>query len=148
MTDFSSSRLWLISANVPVLCMVSGVWRWDTESPSDRSVGEADRQANVLNTIWEVAIIAEGTAQPGEVREGFQVEHLLELSLLLLFLKCLFIYFKEERESACKHKLGRGRERGRERIPSRLHTVSAEPDAGLHLMNQEIMTQADIESDA
>ena len=27
---------------------------------------------------------------------------------------------------------GRGRERRRERIPSRLHTVSAEPDAGLH----------------
>ena len=65
------------------------------------------------------------------------MEHLLELSLLLLFVKCLFIYFKEERESACKHKLGRGRERGRERIPSRLHTVSAEPDAGLHLMNCE-----------
>ena len=44
--------------------------------------------------------------------------------------------------------LGRGRERGRERIPSRLRAASAEPDAGLHLMNQEIMTQADIESDA
>ena len=35
---------------------------------------------------------------------------------------------------------GRGRERGRERIPSRLLTVSAEPDAGLQLTNREIMT--------
>ena len=35
---------------------------------------------------------------------------------------------------------GRGRERRRERIPSRLCTVSMEPDAGLELMNHEIMT--------
>ena len=34
----------------------------------------------------------------------------------------------------------RERERERERIPSRLHTVSAEPEAGLKLMNCEIMT--------
>ena len=33
----------------------------------------------------------------------------------------------------------RERERGRERIPSRLHTVSIEPDAGLELRNHEIM---------
>ena len=35
-----------------------------------------------------------------------------------------------------------GAERGgeRERIPSRLHAVSAEPDPGLRLMNHEIMT--------
>ena len=38
------------------------------------------------------------------------------------------------------HKLGRGRKRERERIPSRLRTVSPEPDAGLELMNREIMT--------
>ena len=36
---------------------------------------------------------------------------------------------------------GRGqRERGRERIPSRLHTVSVELDAGLEPTNCEIMT--------
>ena len=35
---------------------------------------------------------------------------------------------------------GRGRERGRERIPSRVWAVSAEPDAGLELTNREIMT--------
>ena len=34
----------------------------------------------------------------------------------------------------------RERERERERTPNRLHTVSAEPDRGLELMNCEIMT--------
>ena len=46
----------------------------------------------------------------------------------------MFIYFEREREWV------RGRERGRERIPSRLHTVSTEPDAGLEPTNREIMT--------
>ena len=32
------------------------------------------------------------------------------------------------------------RDRERERIPSRLHAVSEEPDMGLYLMNHEIMT--------
>ena len=41
---------------------------------------------------------------------------------------------------------GRGRERGRKRIPSRLHTISAEPNVGLDLMNCEIMTRAKIKS--
>ena len=40
---------------------------------------------------------------------------------------------------------GRSRER-RKRIPSRLHAVSAEPNVGLNLMNQEIMTWAKIKS--
>ena len=35
---------------------------------------------------------------------------------------------------------GRGREKGKERIPSRLHTVSSERDTGLDLTNCEIMT--------
>ena len=34
----------------------------------------------------------------------------------------------------------RERESRRERIPSMIHTVSAETDSGLHLMNREIMT--------
>ena len=38
------------------------------------------------------------------------------------------------------HKQGRGRERGRERIPSRLLTLSAEPDSGFDPMNLEILT--------
>ena len=39
---------------------------------------------------------------------------------------------------------GRGREREKERIPSRLCTISAEPDVGLEHMNCEIMTQAEV----
>ena len=35
---------------------------------------------------------------------------------------------------------GRGRERGRERILSRFHAISAEPDVGLNPTNCEIMT--------
>ena len=35
---------------------------------------------------------------------------------------------------------GRSREREREKIPSRLCAVSAEPDEGLKLTNREIMT--------
>ena len=54
----------------------------------------------------------------------------------LLFLK--FIYFERERECACAQG-GAERER-RERIPSRLRTVSMEPDVGLDLTNHEIMT--------
>ena len=50
----------------------------------------------------------------------------------LFFFLSLFIYFEKERE------LGRGRERGRERIQSRLHAVSAEPGARLELMNREM----------
>ena len=49
-----------------------------------------------------------------------------------------FIYFERQTECVCA---GEGqRERGRERIPSRLHTVSTEPNTGLDLRNSEIMT--------
>ena len=49
---------------------------------------------------------------------------------------CFFFLslFSFERESVC------GRERGRQRIPNRLCTVSAEPDMGLKLRKHEIMT--------
>ena len=39
-----------------------------------------------------------------------------------------------------RHSTSGGKEKGRERIPSRLHIVSTEPDAGLELTNREIMT--------
>ena len=41
---------------------------------------------------------------------------------------------------------GAQREEERERVPSRIRTVSAEPDAGLELMNHAIMTSAKIKS--
>ena len=47
----------------------------------------------------------------------------------------LFFYYYFEREWG-----GAGRERGRERIPSRLLMVNAGPNAGLHLMDGEIVT--------
>ena len=49
--------------------------------------------------------------------------------LLLLFVN--FLYSERDRES----EQGRGRERERGSIPSWLHAVSTEPDAGLELTN-------------
>ena len=47
---------------------------------------------------------------------------------------------ERERECVYTHsELGRGRERGRERVPSRLRAVSEEPDVGLSPTNLEIM---------
>ena len=59
--------------------------------------------------------------------------------IFLTYVSCLFIYLE---------RMSRGRaERGeKRRIPSRLHTISAEPDAGLEPMNREIVTWAEIKS--
>ena len=51
-----------------------------------------------------------------------------------------FFLTEGEREREREFKWGRDREKGRERIPSRVHAVSMEPDAGLNPMNREIMT--------
>ena len=45
-----------------------------------------------------------------------------------------------------ERKQGRGRERRRETIPSKLSAVSTETDAGLKLIHCEIMTRAKIKS--
>ena len=50
------------------------------------------------------------------------------------FLK-LFIYFEIERERAHAHTSGGGAERRRDRLSSRFHAISAEPDVGLELTN-------------
>ena len=44
------------------------------------------------------------------------------------------------------HEWRRDREGGRERLQSRLHTISIEPDMGLDLTNYEVMTLAEIKS--
>ena len=63
---------------------------------------------------------------------------------VIFFLVYLFILRERERERERERKgalAGEGqRETGRERIPSRLPTVLAEPDAGQDSMNCEIMT--------
>ena len=56
-----------------------------------------------------------------------------------------FIYFAREREKQRegeKERVGKGgaeRKGERERIPSRIHAVSTEPDTGLNLTNHQIM---------
>ena len=55
----------------------------------------------------------------------------------------MFNYFERESQSAwgeAERKRERERERERQRLLSRLHVVSAQPYAGLDLMNREIMT--------
>ena len=47
----------------------------------------------------------------------------------------MFIYFERERES----KQRKGREKEREKIPSRLRAVCTEPNAGLSPTNCEIV---------
>ena len=56
------------------------------------------------------------------------------------FEKCLFIYF--ERERARKSVWGGGQREGdtESEAGSRLRAISTEPDAGLELVNCEIMT--------
>ena len=44
------------------------------------------------------------------------------------------------RDRGLESEEGRGRERGRERIPPRLSAVSMEPKAGLRPTNREIVT--------
>ena len=69
-----------------------------------------------------------------EQGRGAEGERERESFFLKIFFKVSF-----EREGAW----GKGRERGRERIPSRLHNDSTEPEAGLDTTNQEIMTWAE-----
>ena len=54
-------------------------------------------------------------------------------------------FFERERESISVNRR-RGRERGRESIPSRLHIISTQPDVGLKPMNHEMMTRAKVKS--
>ena len=66
-----------------------------------------------------------------------QVARTISLSLFQVY---LFILEEREKDS----KLGRGRDRGRETIPSRLCALRAEPDAVLDPTNCQIMTWAEI----
>ena len=72
----------------------------------------------------------------------------VECKLLFKKKKYLSIYWEREREREREHKCewGKGREGGSERIPSRLHAVSAEPDLGPELMNLRSWSEPKIKS--
>ena len=59
---------------------------------------------------------------------------------LLLFLKKVYLFILQEKESTAEG------QRDRERIPNRLRAVSTEPDMGLHLTRYEIMTSVETKS--
>ena len=69
-----------------------------------------------------------------DVDDGFMEKFLF---FLFFFKFILFIYFERVRE---RENTGEGRTEREERIPSRLCTVSTEPNTGLHLTNSKIMT--------
>ena len=58
----------------------------------------------------------------------------------------MLIQLLRKRASKAARDRDRDRDRDQETIPSRLHTVSAEPDAGLETTNRENMTRAEIKS--
>ena len=68
------------------------------------------------------------------------------LNSFILFFSVFKIFTDFERDTKSKQEKGRERERGSERAregdrnPSRLHTVSTEPDVGLELKNRESTT--------
>ena len=61
------------------------------------------------------------------------------LSLEGFFLMFMYLYLRD-REPVSQHEQGRGRERGRQRIPSRFRTDSTEPYKGPEIANHEIVT--------
>ena len=84
---------------------------------------------------------------------GFSLPSLLWAHLLLFYFLLNFLNFylfwgrERDREREGERESGGGAEREGERIPSRLRTVSAEPDdLGLDPMNLELMTWAKIKS--
>ena len=73
------------------------------------------------------------------VKEGLP-EEVMFLFFLCFFNVYLFSFERDREKERPDREEGRGRESGGQRIPSRLHAVRAEPDAGLKPTNREIMT--------
>ena len=61
-------------------------------------------------------------------------------SIVLFFIFLIYLFILTETERASRGGMGWRGGVGRERIPSRFHTVNTEPDSGLELTNREIMT--------
>ena len=95
------------------------------------------KMTSVPQTLWTIL----------HASRWLLIGFIMLISRFYYFFKCLFILRKRKREWAweCAREQGRGRERT-ERIPSRLHAVSTEPNVGLGFMNCEIMTHAKIKS--
>ena len=69
-------------------------------------------------------------------------KRMLEKTMALFFIFIFLSLFIFDKESTRAHR--RGRERGRQRIPSRLCTLSKEPSVGLELTKHETMTLVEI----
>ena len=96
----------------------------------------------------QICISADQMSGPGEGRKDMSPLGLVHRNLwhasgtsgcVSIFLLSLFIYSERKKEER-EHEGAGGKERGRDRIPSRLCAVSSEPDMGLEPTNCEIMT--------
>ena len=83
------------------------------------------------HTYPTLRIVSVNTFQYFDSLMSNGVEHIFDTFLNVY----LFILRHRERERA-----GEGQRERRKRIPSRLRTISVEPDTGLDPMNREIMT--------
>ena len=105
-------------------------------------------QAHLWELPAELLKNPDHQALPPDTTDIIHLEQGPDIGIFYLFY--LFAFFKFinlfwETESVWT---GEDRERASERIPSMIHTVSAEPDTGLVVTNHEVMTWAKIESDA
>ena len=112
-------------------------------------VGLLDHMIVLYLVYWGTFIISSIMTIPIYIpmnRQGFSFLHIFTNTSYLLSLNFFYVYLfilrERERERASEHASGGGVEREGERISSRLHAISAEPDAGVKFMNSEIMTWA------
>ena len=93
--------------------------------------GEGKRRSKPQGTIQGSMVLLASLCALGMSSDGIQMPS--HFSLLLKF-----IYSERERER--ERERARGEEAETERIPSRFHTLSVEPDVGLESTNRGIVT--------
>ena len=147
MTHFDFHRRLLVAFGVSLSRILKfGTWTQRSELTKDCDSAFTERpacQAKLGHTHSAVQLQVEAS-------QGRSLSHQGIISFVLSWWRCgtvvisfFFLIFKNvyfERERACVSKQGRGKERGRERIPNRLCAARAEPNVELELMKHEIMT--------
>ena len=123
-------------------------WKRETEHKRDGVEREGDTESEAGSMRQAVSTEPDVGLEPMNrgIMTQVEVRHSTDWATQVphIFLKgYLFILRLRERVQA-----GKARERGGDRIPSRLYTAGAEPNVGLEPTNHEIVTSAEIKSDA
>ena len=93
----------------------------------------------MYNEIWKI-LQSQESLQLGPTENKTLILHCMEGNHFSGFFLSFYLFLRERQMPKSQ------RERDRDNIPSSLRTVSTEPDAGLELMNQEIITWAETKS--